>query len=165
MRSTTAIKPLLYLDHSGPFLEIKSLLYRALQLYFISWIQWLFQIILQITPWILRPAHPKLGAKSGLRFVCNYKAQHHHVYLGNRRNTTSLDNSPAFFMALKLGQVPRTPEAKRVINQWLQARLDDHGDPGRTQVSQWLRFEVIQSEFTKSNSMVEARMRAVNSKP
>ena len=63
--------------------------------------------------------------------------------MGNRRTTVTLDDSLAFFMALNLGHEPRTLQAKQAIRQWLQAKLDEHGDPGRLNVSQWLRFEVI----------------------
>ena len=77
--------------------------------------------------------------------MSGYKAQVHHVYLGERRTTVTLDDSIAFFLALKLRQEPRTAEAKAAIRQWLQDQLDEHGDPDRVSVSQWLRFEAIRS--------------------
>ena len=72
-----------------------------------------------------------------------HKAQVHHVYLGDRRTTVTLDDSIAFFLALKLGYEPRSVEAKAAIREWLQDQLDEHGDPDRVSVSQWLRFEAI----------------------
>ena len=74
----------------------------------------------------------------------NYKAQVHHVYLGARRTTVTLDDSIAFFLALKLGLEPRSTEAKSAIREWLQSQLDAQEDPNREAVSQWLRFKTIQ---------------------
>ena len=71
------------------------------------------------------------------------KSQIHHVYLGDRRTTVSLDPTIAFFLELKLGKRPGTPEAKQVVRTWLQARLDDEDDPGRVLVSQRLKFEAL----------------------
>ena len=73
------------------------------------------------------------------------KSQIHHVYLGDRRTTVSLDPTIAFFLELKLGKRPGTPEAKQVVRTWLQARLDDEDDPGRVLVSQRLKFEALLS--------------------
>jgi hypothetical protein len=73
----------------------------------------------------------------------NHKAQVHHVYLGERRTTVTLDDSIAFFLALKLGLEPRTAEAKAAIREWLQDQLDEQDDPDRVSVSQWLRFQAI----------------------
>ncbi len=75
--------------------------------------------------------------------MTSHKAQIHHVYLGDRRTTVSLEDSVAFFMALKLGREPRTPEAKQAIRKWLQDRLDAYDDPGRVLVSSWLKFEAL----------------------
>ena len=72
-----------------------------------------------------------------------HKAQIYHVYLGDRRTTVSLDDTTAFFMALKLKQEPRTPEAKQATKEWLQAQLDEQCDTGRALVSSWLRFQVM----------------------
>jgi hypothetical protein len=41
------------------------------------------------------------------------KAQVHHVFLGERRTTVSLDPALAFFLELKLDEKPGTPEAKQ----------------------------------------------------
>lgn len=46
-------------------------------------------------------------------------------------------------MALKLGQEPRTAEAKQAIRQWLQDRLNENDNPGRILVSSWLKFEAL----------------------
>ena len=73
-----------------------------------------------------------------------YNAQVHHVYLGARRTTVTLDDSIAFFMALKLGLEPRSAEAKSAIREWLQDQLDAQDDPYQVAVSQWLRFKAIQ---------------------
>jgi hypothetical protein len=73
----------------------------------------------------------------------DYKAQVHHVYLGERRTTVTLDDSIACFMALKLRLEPRSEEAKAAIRDWLQDQLDEHDDPDRVSVSQWLRFQAI----------------------
>ncbi len=75
--------------------------------------------------------------------MANHKAQIHHVYLGDRRTTVSLEDPLAFFMALKLGQEPRTPEAKQAIRQWLQDHLNEYDDPDRVLVSSWLKFEAL----------------------
>ena len=73
------------------------------------------------------------------------KAQIHHVFLGQRRTTVSLDPVIAFFLELKLGKQPGTPQAKQVVRTWLQERLDDEDDPGRILVSQRLKFEALLS--------------------
>lgn len=73
----------------------------------------------------------------------NQKAQIHHVFLGQRRTTVSLDPAIAFFLELKLGEKPGTPEAKQAIRQWLQERLNEAGDPGRLLVSNWLKREAL----------------------
>ena len=75
----------------------------------------------------------------------NQKTQIHHVYLGQRRTTVSLDSALAFFLELNLGKKPGTPEAKQAVRQWLQGRLDKEGDPGRVLVSNWLKRETLLS--------------------
>ena len=45
------------------------------------------------------------------------KAQVHHVFLGERRTTVSLDPALAFFLELKLGEKPGTPEAKQAVRR------------------------------------------------
>lgn len=69
----------------------------------------------------------------------------YHVSLGMRRTTISLDNTLAVLLSLKLGEQPRTPAAHAAVRQWLQARLDEHGDPQRIHVSQWLQTHVVEA--------------------
>lgn len=69
--------------------------------------------------------------------------QRYHVSLGLKRTTVSLDNFLSVLLSLKLGHAPQTPQGQRAVCNWLQARLDDHGDHNRVQTSQWLSEEVI----------------------
>jgi hypothetical protein len=71
------------------------------------------------------------------------KAQIYHIMLGKRRTTVSLDSMIAFFLELKLGEEPGTPEAKRAVRAWLQTQLDEDGDTGRVRVSQRLKFKAL----------------------
>ena len=69
--------------------------------------------------------------------------QRYHLTLGSRRTTVSLDNHLSLLLSLKLGHAPETPQAQRAVRQWLQARLDEHGDYNRAHTSQWLGKEVM----------------------
>jgi hypothetical protein len=69
--------------------------------------------------------------------------QRYHVSLGPKRTTVSLDNFLSVLLSLKLGHAPETPQGQRAVRNWLQARLDGHGDHNRVQTSQWLSEEVI----------------------
>jgi hypothetical protein len=71
--------------------------------------------------------------------------QRYHLTLGPRRTTISLDNHLSLLLSLKLGYAPQTPQAQRAVRQWLQARLDEHGDYNRAHTSQWLGKEVIRA--------------------
>lgn len=71
--------------------------------------------------------------------------QRYHVTLGPRRTSVSLDNHLSLLLSLKLGHTPQTPQAQRAVRQWLQARLDEHGDYNRAHPSQWLGEEVIRA--------------------
>jgi hypothetical protein len=71
--------------------------------------------------------------------------QRYHVTLGPKRTTVSLDNHLSLLLSLKLGHAPQTPQAQRAVRQWLQARLDEHGDYNRAHTSQWLGEEVIRA--------------------
>ncbi len=73
----------------------------------------------------------------------------YHVHLGEKRTTACLDDTLAHLMALKLGMVPKTVEAHSAIREWLQAQLDELGDPGRIRVSQWLQGQAILSVSDK----------------
>ncbi len=67
----------------------------------------------------------------------------YHVYVGERRTTVSLDAALEALLVLRLGKQPGTRAAHRAVQRWLQAQLDEHDDPGRLQVSQWLQSQVI----------------------
>ena len=69
--------------------------------------------------------------------------QRFHVRRGNKRTTVTLDSPLPELLALSLKVEPNTLAAKQVIERWLQERLDEHGDPERTRVSQWLRGQAI----------------------
>jgi hypothetical protein len=74
-----------------------------------------------------------------------YHAHHRfHVHLGEKRTTVSLGNTLAHLLALKLGEQPETAEAHSVIKKWLQAQLDENGDPLQVHVSQWLKDQAIE---------------------
>ncbi|WP_290649034.1 hypothetical protein [Aquisalimonas sp.] len=66
-----------------------------------------------------------------------------HLRLGQRRTTANLDTLLSSYLAIRLGYPPETPQAHQVVRRWLQDRLDDHNDPGRVAVSQWLQREVL----------------------
>jgi hypothetical protein len=68
-----------------------------------------------------------------------------HVRLGARTTTVSVDNTLSILLSLQLGTEPHTPAAHRALRQWLQARLDKHGDASRACVSQWLRGEIAEA--------------------
>jgi hypothetical protein len=80
--------------------------------------------------------------------MSQYSDQRYHVTLGKKRTTVNLDNMLSILLSLQLGQKPQTPRAHSVVRQWLQARLDDGNDPGRSRTSQWLNNEVIQALIT-----------------
>lgn len=66
-----------------------------------------------------------------------------HLRLGQRRTTVTVDTLLSSCLAIHLGYPPETPEAHQTVRRWLQHRLDEHNDPGRVAVSQWLQREVI----------------------
>lgn len=69
----------------------------------------------------------------------------YHIRHGHRRTTVSLDTQLSSYLALRLGHMPQSPEAHQAVRRWLQQRLDEHNDPGRVAVSQWLQREVIEA--------------------
>jgi len=75
--------------------------------------------------------------------------QRYHVTLGPRHTTVSLDNNLSALLSLTLGFTPATPQARRAVRHWLQARLDDTGDHGRIQLSQWLGEQVLHALISK----------------
>jgi hypothetical protein len=69
--------------------------------------------------------------------------QRFHVWLGEKRTTVTLDSPLPELLALSLSEEPNTSAATRAIARWLQERLDEHDDPGRARVSQWLRGQAV----------------------
>lgn len=67
----------------------------------------------------------------------------YHLNLGRKRTTVSVSDTLSQLMALKLKLEPETKEAHTGIREWLQDRLDEHNDPGRIAVSQWLQDEAV----------------------
>ncbi len=67
----------------------------------------------------------------------------YHVRLGEQRTTVSLDKILSILLSLKLGHDPGTEDAHSAVRAYLQAKLDENNDPGRSHVSQWLREEVL----------------------
>ncbi|MFO7858343.1 MAG: hypothetical protein R6V11_05405 [Ectothiorhodospiraceae bacterium] len=67
----------------------------------------------------------------------------YHLRLGERRTTVTVDTLLSSYLAIRLGYPPETPAAHQAVRRWLQDRLDEHNDPGRVAVSQWLQREVI----------------------
>ena len=66
-----------------------------------------------------------------------------HLWHGTRRTTVSLDTLLSSYLALHLGHTPETPQAHQAVRRWLQQRLNEHNDPGRVAVSQWLQRQVL----------------------
>src|ERR1700730_8983675 len=86
----------------------------------------------------------------------------YHVTLGDHRTTVSIDNILSELMALKLGHDPDAPEAHGAIRRWLQDRLDDANDPGRSRTSQWLQAQIV--EALVSDKLAAAHGRWVDKK-
>jgi len=63
--------------------------------------------------------------------------------VGDKRTTARLDPLIADLLAIRLGACPQSPQARRTVRAWLQQRLDRNNDPGRVQVSRWLRHEAL----------------------
>lgn len=69
--------------------------------------------------------------------------ERYHVIVGGRRTTVSFSSLLADLLAIRLDEEPDTEESHTAVREWLQARLNDYGNPERTRVSQWLQGEVI----------------------
>ena len=67
----------------------------------------------------------------------------YHVVLGKKNTTVTVDKTLADLLALKLGHAPRSADAHPAVRAYLQEKLDDNNDPGRSSVSQWLREEAL----------------------
>jgi len=76
------------------------------------------------------------------RGTARYKT--HHVRLGTRETTVSIHPVLEIMLSLHLDTQPGTPPARKAVREWLQHRLDQHGDPGRIAVSHWLQGAVVE---------------------
>jgi len=72
-----------------------------------------------------------------------YGLTRHHVTLGPKRTTVTLDKTLSILLSLQLGHTPGTPQAKNAVRLWLQARIDQSGDYCRGLISHWLQEKVI----------------------
>jgi len=75
----------------------------------------------------------------------DYFYDRYHVSLGHKRTTISLDKTLSTLMSLHLDTQPNTRSAHLAVRTWLQARLDQHNDPGRAYVSQWLQSRLVEA--------------------
>ncbi len=71
--------------------------------------------------------------------------ERYHVSLGRKRTTISVDKMLSTLMSLHLNTQPNTRSARLAVRAWLQARLDENNDPGRSRVSQWLHGELVEA--------------------
>jgi len=67
----------------------------------------------------------------------------YHVVLGKKNTTVTVDKTLADVLALKLGHDPRSEDARAAVRAYLQEKLDEKNDAGRSSVSQWLREELF----------------------
>ncbi|MGZ3391233.1 MAG: hypothetical protein ACXVCF_16795 [Isosphaeraceae bacterium] len=67
----------------------------------------------------------------------------YHVVLGMKSTTVTVDKTLSDLLALKLGHGPRSADAHSAVRAYLQGKLDEKNDAGRTSVSQWLREEAL----------------------
>lgn len=67
----------------------------------------------------------------------------YHLKKGEKRTTATLPATLAELLALRLGHQPDDDEAHQAIRDWLQARLDEVGDPLQVNVSQWLQAKAL----------------------
>ena len=67
----------------------------------------------------------------------------YHLTLGHKRTTASLDNMLSDLLAIRLGSFPPSAQTHGAVRAWLQQQLDQANDPGRIQVSQWLRDQAL----------------------
>jgi len=63
--------------------------------------------------------------------------------LGKKSTTVTVDKTLSDLLALRFGHTPRSEDAHFAVRAYLQEKLDETNDPGRTSVSQWLRQEVL----------------------
>ena len=55
----------------------------------------------------------------------------YHIEFDSHRTTVSVDTILSNMLAIKLGQEPETPDGRRAVREWLQARLPDKVGNGR----------------------------------
>ena len=67
----------------------------------------------------------------------------YHVVLGKKSTTVTVDKTLSDLLALKLGHDPRSEDGRAAVRAYLQGKLDEKNDAGRTSVSQWLREELL----------------------
>ena len=67
----------------------------------------------------------------------------YHLTVGDKRTTARLDTLIADLLAIRLGACPQSPQAHCTVRAWLQQQLDGNNDPGRVQVSRWLRHQAL----------------------
>ena len=67
----------------------------------------------------------------------------YHIVLGKKSTTVTVDKTLSDLLALRLGHDPRSEDARTAVRAYLQEKLDEKNDPGRTSVSQWLREELL----------------------
>ena len=67
----------------------------------------------------------------------------YHVVLGKKSTTVTVDKTFSDLLALKLGHDPRSRDARTAVRAYLQEKLDEKNDAGRTSMSQWLREEAL----------------------
>ena len=72
-----------------------------------------------------------------------------HVYMGKRRTMTSLDAVVAEYLAIKLCGHAEGKKAKQALKEWIQTKVDDHGDPNRALLTHWLHKQALQEIIDK----------------
>jgi len=77
-----------------------------------------------------------------------------HIFFGKRRTTISVDSILSELMAIKLGAVPESEEAHRLLREWLQKKLPEKlgSSKGRKNASQWARRHMIEEIADKNLS-------------
>lgn len=77
-----------------------------------------------------------------------------HILFGKKRTTISVDSILSEMMAIKLGAIPNSEEAHRLLREWLQEKLPEKlgVSKGRKDASQWARRHLIEEISDKSLS-------------
>ena len=66
-----------------------------------------------------------------------------HIQRGAKRTTVSIHKTTYELMAVKLGTIPNTSEAHKIVRLWLQKTSDFNDDNRQTRFSQWINQEAI----------------------